>query len=133
MALLLSINITDAPVDSARHVWVTFSAIELKPQGQAPITIDIPDRRIDLLALRDGLSEPLLPETTVPALCRSGRSLLPAARPLKRVWVGRATSTVAASIAALPPWPVAGHEAGRTVATTVRSLGAVTEMMALPA
>lgn len=63
----LSINVTDAPVDSARHVWVTFSAIELKPEGQAPITIDIPDRRIDLLALRDGRSEPLLPNTTVPA------------------------------------------------------------------
>jgi hypothetical protein len=63
----LSINVTDAPVDAARHVWVTFSAIELKPEGQAPITIDIPDRRIDLLALRDGRSEPLLPNTTVPA------------------------------------------------------------------
>lgn len=63
----LSINVTDAPVDSARHVWVTFSAIELKPEGQSPITIDIPDRRIDLLALRDGRSEPLLPNTTVPA------------------------------------------------------------------
>ena len=73
------------------------------------------------------------PETTLEALCRSGRSLLPLCRPLKRVCVGRATSTVAASIAALPPVPVAGHEAGRTVATTVRSAGAVTEMIALPA
>jgi hypothetical protein len=63
----LGINITDAPVDGARHVYVTFTAIELKPDGASPITIDIPDRRIDLLALRDGLSDPLLPNQTVPA------------------------------------------------------------------
>lgn len=63
----LGINITDAPVDGARHVYVTFTAVELKPEGAAPITIDIADRRIDLLALRDGLSDPLLPNQTVPA------------------------------------------------------------------
>ena len=36
---------------------------------------------------------PRPPETTRRALCRSGRSDLPAARPTKRVWVGSAAST----------------------------------------
>ncbi len=29
----LNTNLTDAPVDRARQVYVTFSAIELKPEG----------------------------------------------------------------------------------------------------
>lgn len=64
----LNINVTDAPVDGARHVYVTFAAIEVKPEGGPPVTYDIdPDRRIDLYALRNGGSAPLLQGQAVPA------------------------------------------------------------------
>ncbi|KAG1246856.1 hypothetical protein G6F66_015576 [Rhizopus arrhizus] len=76
---------------------------------------------------------PRPPETTRLALCRSGRSLAPAARPTKRVWVGSGASTLAASTAALPPWAASGQDAARTVATTTWSAGASTVMIALPA
>jgi hypothetical protein len=41
--------------------------------------------------------------------------------------------TFAAWTGALPPSPVAGHDAVRTVATTIEAAGAVTLMIALPA
>lgn len=64
----LNINLTDAPVDGARHVYVTFSAIELKPEGGPPVTYDInPDQRIDVYALRNGGSAPLLQGQAIPA------------------------------------------------------------------
>ncbi len=73
------------------------------------------------------------PLTTLPALCRSGRSDLPCCSETKRVCEGRAASTDAASTAALPPLPAAGQEAVRTVPTTAIDAGASTVMMALPA
>ncbi len=76
---------------------------------------------------------PRPPDTTRAALCRSGRSDLPAARPAKRVCVGRATSSARARTAALPPCPAAGQEATRTVATTGLSAGVPTVTMAFPA
>ncbi len=64
----LNINVTDAPVDGARHVYLTFSGIELKPEGGPPVTYDInPDRRIDVYALRNGGSAPLLQGQSIPA------------------------------------------------------------------
>jgi hypothetical protein len=56
----LSIGLTDAPVDSAAKVVIRFTAIEVKREGQEPTTIDIPDRSVDVLALRDGNTTSLL-------------------------------------------------------------------------
>ncbi len=77
---------------------------------------------------------PRPPETTLLALCRSGRSLLPCFSSTKRVCVGRVASTASASIGALlAPVAAAGHEAERIVATTVWAASASTVMIALPA
>lgn len=64
----LSIAVTDAPIDDATAVVVTFTGIELQPQGGGRITIiyDTP-RQIDLLALQGGLTSPLLTDQIVPA------------------------------------------------------------------
>ncbi len=57
----LSLDITDAPVDGATEVVVIFNAIELNPkQGDnITITFDTP-QSIDLLALQNGVTAPLL-------------------------------------------------------------------------
>ena len=73
------------------------------------------------------------PETTLAAVCRSGRSLFAWVCDTKRVWVGSATLTLAALTGALPPPAAASNEAVRTVATTFWSLAATTVMIALPA
>src|SRR5688572_17900247 len=64
----LSLSITDAPVDGATSVIVTFLGVELQPANCDRISVayDAP-RQIDLLALQGGLSEPLLDGVTVPA------------------------------------------------------------------
>lgn len=63
----LGIAVTDAPVDGATKVVVKFTAVEVKPKNGNPITYDITDKSIDLLALAGGKSEPVLPAQTVPA------------------------------------------------------------------
>jgi hypothetical protein len=63
----LSLAVTDAPVDGANKVVIRFTAIEIKREGQNPQTIDIPDREIDVLALRDGRSTALLDQQSVAA------------------------------------------------------------------
>jgi hypothetical protein len=57
----LSLNVTDAPVDGATEVIVKFDAIELNPvQGEnVTITFEEP-QSIDLLALQNGITAPLL-------------------------------------------------------------------------
>ena len=61
----LNLAVTDAPVDSAEHVYVTFSAVELKPKSGPPFTIELDEPvKIDLLALEGELSESLLDENT---------------------------------------------------------------------
>src|SRR5688572_16831857 len=64
----LSLSITDAPVDGATSVIVTFLGVELQPANGDRISVvyDAP-RQIDLLALQGGLSEPLLDDLSVPA------------------------------------------------------------------
>ena len=64
----LKLSVTDAPVDSAVSVVVTFAGVELQPSGgdRVDITYSTP-RQIDLLALQGGLSTPLLDGITVPA------------------------------------------------------------------
>lgn len=64
----LSLNVTDAPVDDAVEVVVKFDAIELKPtQGDnVIITFDEP-QSIDLLALQNGITAPLLQNESLEA------------------------------------------------------------------
>lgn len=64
----LSLNVTDAPIDSAAQVVVEFSGVSLKPaDGEAlEFTFDEP-KSIDLLSLQGSASESLLTDETVPA------------------------------------------------------------------
>jgi hypothetical protein len=64
----LSLQVTDAPVDEAEHVWVEFGAIELKPADGASVTVQPEETgRIDLLALSGGGAEALLEEVELQA------------------------------------------------------------------
>lgn len=64
----LSLNITDAPVDSADAVWIEFTGIEIKPADGSSITIDYAaPKQLNLLALTDGVSDTLLDGETLPA------------------------------------------------------------------
>jgi len=57
----LSLSITDGPVDSAAEVVVIFNAVELKPEEGSSFTITFDEpQSIDLLALQNGESAPLL-------------------------------------------------------------------------
>ena len=86
---LLSIGVTDAPVDTAQKVVVEFDGIEIKPVDGEKISFDFtkecdPDPslcQIDLLALTDGISTFLLDGETVPAGGYSWMRLLVNAEP----------------------------------------------------
>ncbi|MDH5612128.1 MAG: DUF4382 domain-containing protein [Gammaproteobacteria bacterium] len=64
----LTINVTDAPIDTAEKVIIEFSGIEIKPQNGTSISFDFTEKctsdpdlcQIDLLALNNGLSQQLL-------------------------------------------------------------------------
>lgn len=64
----LSLSVTDAPVDEAEAVVVSFTGVVLQPQSgeRLEIDFDVP-RQIDLLQLTGSASEPLLEDVTVPA------------------------------------------------------------------
>jgi len=73
---LLTLKITDSPVDNATEVVVVFTGVELKPAGDAPFSIDfcgpgdLPaecQKHIDLLQLQDGVTDDLLNNEEVPA------------------------------------------------------------------
>lgn len=64
----LSVQVTDAPVDSAENVVVRFTGISFKPMGEAPVeVVYVTPRDIDLLALAGGNAAPLISDLTVPA------------------------------------------------------------------
>jgi hypothetical protein len=84
----LSLQITDGAVDSAEHVYIQFSGLELQAGGggrttlyycqdpadpaktilsQVPCTTPPAPKRLDLLALSGGLAETLLNSFTLPA------------------------------------------------------------------
>jgi hypothetical protein len=65
---VITLSVTDAPVDGATAVVVSFLGVELQPMDGDRISVvyDTP-RTIDLLALQNGLSVPLLDGVTVPA------------------------------------------------------------------
>jgi hypothetical protein len=64
----LSLAVTDAAVDDATSVVVTFTGVELQPKDGTPVSFvfETP-RQIDLLALQGGLSAPVLTDVSVPA------------------------------------------------------------------
>jgi hypothetical protein len=65
---LLSLGVTDAPVDDATKVVVEFSSVTLKPKDGPAFTIDIdPAQSIDLLAQQNGKSELLFEDEQVTA------------------------------------------------------------------
>ena len=61
----LKLSITDAPVDDAKHVYITITGVTLKKGGDSPLqNVSIsPELRVDLLALSNGTSELLFTET----------------------------------------------------------------------
>jgi hypothetical protein len=64
----LSLSVTDAPVDEADAVVVTFTGVTLKPESGEAVEFDFEEpRQIDLLALTGSDSELLLDAETVPA------------------------------------------------------------------
>lgn len=64
----LSVQVTDAPVDSAENVVVRFTGISFKPMGEAPVeVVYVTPKDIDLLALAGGNAAPLISDMTVPA------------------------------------------------------------------
>ena len=70
----LSLNITDAPIDSADKVVVTFSGVSIKPQSGAAFDIELVDgngnpmvKSIDLLSQQGPSSEPILINHTLDA------------------------------------------------------------------
>ena len=73
---VLSLKITDSPVDDATEVVVVFTGVELKRAGDAPFSIDYCgegdapaecQKHIDLLTLQDGVTDDLLADEEVPA------------------------------------------------------------------
>lgn len=65
----LSLAVMDAPVDDVAQVWVEFTGVSLKPQGNGPaINIDFPTPiKADLLALNADNAKTLLDAQSVPA------------------------------------------------------------------
>ena len=72
---MLSLDITDSPVDDADKVVVVFTGIEVKPAGGDVITINYCDpavdvsscKSIDLIPLQDGATTNLLDDEELPA------------------------------------------------------------------
>ena len=65
---LVTLKITDAPVDEAENVWVEFSAVTFKSADDEDVifTLD-PVQRINLLALQGSESQALLENVEIPA------------------------------------------------------------------
>ncbi|MGH8292934.1 MAG: DUF4382 domain-containing protein [Gammaproteobacteria bacterium] len=64
---LLSLSLTDAPVDNAANVVVDITAIQAIPRNGSPITYTLPQpQQIDLLQLQQGVSTPLLNDWSLP-------------------------------------------------------------------
>jgi len=63
----LSLSVTDAPADNAKHVWITFSSVEVHRAKGSEIFLIDPVQRVDLLAVSGGASAPLLSIVELPA------------------------------------------------------------------
>ena len=65
---LLTVNVTDAPLTGVTEVVVTFTGVELNPQSGDRIVIEYDEpRTIDLFALQNGDTAPLLQNEELPA------------------------------------------------------------------
>ena len=67
---ILSLSVTDAPVDEARSVVVQFSGVAFKREGSAPEVVEDltpTPRQIDLLQFQDGRAAVLLDGVILPA------------------------------------------------------------------
>lgn len=65
---LVTLKITDAPVDEAENVWVEFSAVTFKSDDGEDITFDLdPAQSINLLALQGSDSQALVENVEIPA------------------------------------------------------------------
>ena len=63
-----TLRVGDAPVDGATGVWIEFTGVELKREGDSPFSIDFDEpRAIELLATRDGTPELLVEGETIDA------------------------------------------------------------------
>lgn len=62
----ISLAITDAPIDNANHVYVQFSAVEIKGRETHNITFDTPIQ-LDLLSLQGSSSAAILNDAILPA------------------------------------------------------------------
>lgn len=65
----MTLNLTDAPVDTAQAVVVEFNSVALRPKGGEEIVFDFNDqpKSIDLLKLQGMTSQPLLDNVEIPA------------------------------------------------------------------
>ena len=64
----LSLYVTDAPVHSVDEVWITFDAVELKPESGPPVRIDLdPPVRENLLELQGENAAVLLDDVELEA------------------------------------------------------------------
>ena len=79
---LLSLSLTDAPVDNAANVVVDMIGIQAIPQNGSPITYTFPEpQQIDLLQLQQGLSTPLVYDWSLPPGQYIGLNVFVAADP----------------------------------------------------
>jgi hypothetical protein len=63
----VSVNITDAPVDGAAEVVVTFTGLELHRTNGETVTLDFATpKSIDLIKLQDGVTSALTQDSAVP-------------------------------------------------------------------
>lgn len=57
----VNLDVTDAPVDKAKNIFVQFSGVTFQPTGADPFTVTFSSpKTIDLLALKDGNTSPLI-------------------------------------------------------------------------
>lgn len=65
----VTLNLTDAPVDTAQAVVVEFNSVSLRPRGGEEIVFDFSEepKSIDLLKLQGMTSQPLLDNVEIPA------------------------------------------------------------------
>src|SRR5262245_767805 len=64
----ISINLTDAPVDSAMEVVVVFTGVELHRTNGESVSIDFSaPRSIDLIKLQGGVTNALTQDAAIPA------------------------------------------------------------------
>jgi len=79
---LLSLSLTDAPVDGATNVVVDITAIQAIPQNGSPITYTFSQpQQVDLLQLQQGVSTPLLNDWSLPPGQYIGLNLFVSADP----------------------------------------------------